>query len=96
MTGLAVHLNANLAEITSALVDYILSQHPSKFTRETLPRDESLLELGVLDSAGVIEFIVFAETTWGIEISDEDITKERMGSLNKMAALVREYAAKKK
>ena len=50
----------------------------------------------VLDSAGVIEFIVFAETTWGIEISDEDITKERMGSLNKMAALVREYAARKK
>ena len=44
----------------------------------------------------MIEFIVFAETTWDIEISDEDITKERMGSLNKMAALVREYAARKK
>jgi hypothetical protein len=39
---------------------------------------------------------VFAETTWDIEISDEDITKERMGSLNKMAALVQEYAARKK
>ena len=78
------------------LVDYILSHHPSRFDRETLPGDESLLELEVLDSAGVIEFIVFAETTWDIEISDEDITKERMGSLNKMAALVREYAARKK
>jgi acyl carrier protein len=95
MTGLAVHLEPNLADITAALVDYILSQHPSKFTRETLPHDESLLELGVLDSAGVIEFIVFAETTWGIEISDEDITKERMGSLNKMAALVQHYATQK-
>jgi acyl carrier protein len=95
MTEFDVHFKPNLADITSALVDYILSQHPSKFTKETLPRDESLLEIGVLDSAGVIEFIVFAETTWGIEISDEDITKERMGSLNKMAALVRDYAAKK-
>jgi acyl carrier protein len=84
------------AEIVVRLVDYILSQHPSKFTRDTLPRDESLLELGVLDSAGVIEFIDFAETTWGIAISDEDITKERMGSLNKMAALVQHYAAQKK
>ena len=83
------------AEIVVKLVDYILSQHPSKFTRDTLPRDESLLELGVLDSAGVIEFIDFAETTWGIGISDEDITKERMGSLNKMAALVQHYAAQK-
>ena len=84
------------AEIVVKLVDYILSQHPSKFTRDTLPRDESLLELGVLDSAGVIEFIDFVETTWGIGISDEDITKERMGSLNKMAALVQHYAAQKK
>ena len=87
---------AEPGDIIAALIDYILSQHPSPFTVETLPRDQSLLELGVLDSAGVIEFIVFAETTWGIEISDEDITKERMGSLDKMAALVHEYAARKK
>ena len=96
MTASTVHGKSELADITSTLVDYILSHHPSRFDRETLPRDESLLELEVLDSAGVIEFIVFAETTWDIEISDEDITKERMGSLNKMAALVREYAARKK
>lgn len=77
------------------LVDYVLSQHPSRFKAETLPRDQSLLELGVLDSAGVIEFIVFAETTWEIEISDDDITKERMGSLDRMAALVQDYVARK-
>ena len=96
MTASTVHVKSELADITSTLVDYILSHHPSRFDGETLPRDESLLELEVLDSAGVIEFIVFAETTWDIEISDEDITKERMGSLNKMAALVQEYAARKK
>ncbi len=94
MTASTVHVS-ELADITSTLVDYILSQHPSRFDRETLPREASLLELEVLDSAGVIEFIVFAETTWAIEISDEDITRERMGSLNKMAALVKEYVARK-
>ena len=55
MTGLAAHLKPNPLDITSALADYILSQHPSKCTRETLPHDESLLELGVLDPAGVID-----------------------------------------
>ena len=54
MTGLAVHLKPNPVDITSGLIDYILSQHRSKFTRETLRRDESLLELGVLNSAGVM------------------------------------------
>lgn len=82
------------ADVVAALVDYIMKQHPSRFTADTLPQDQSLLELGVLDSAGVIEFIVFVETTWEIEISDEDITKERMGSLDKMAALVQEYRAR--
>ncbi len=83
------------ADLVAEMADYILSQHPSRFTAQTLPHDQSLLELGVLDSAGVIEFIVFVETTWEIQISDEDITKERMGSLDKMAALVQEYAARK-
>jgi acyl carrier protein len=95
MTDPAPDPRRGLAEITTALEDYILSQHPSRFTKGTLPHDESLLELEVLDSAGVIEFIVFVETGWGIEISDEDITKERMGSLNKMAALVLEYSEKR-
>jgi acyl carrier protein len=84
------------SEMVNVMVDYILSQHPSKYTSETLPLDQSLLELGILDSAGVIEFIVFVESTWGIEISDEDITKERMGSLIKMAALVDEYLGRKR
>ena len=85
----------SLEELTAAMVDYIVTQYPSKFSADTLPRDQSLLELEVLDSAGVIEFIVFVESTWGIEISDNDITTERMGSLNRMAALVQEYLASK-
>jgi acyl carrier protein len=85
-----------VGEIADVLARYILTQHPSKYTADTLPRDESLLELEVLDSAGVIEFIVFAESTWSIEISDDDITRERMGSLNKMASLVHEYAGRKR
>jgi hypothetical protein len=49
------------SDMVAVMVDYILSQHPSKYTAETLPHDQSLLELGILDSAGVIEFIVFVE-----------------------------------
>jgi acyl carrier protein len=84
-----------LEDIVAGLVRYVLAQHPSHFTTATLPRDQSLFDLGVLDSAGVIEFIIFVETTWEVEISDEDITKERMGSLDKMATLVHEYVARK-
>jgi acyl carrier protein len=86
---------ADVADITVALVQFVLSEYPSRYSADTLPRDQSLLELGVLDSAGVIEMLVFVESTWGIEISDDDITTERAGSLNKMAALVCEYLTRK-
>jgi acyl carrier protein len=89
-------ISTQTADIVARLVEYILSNNPSSFTAETLPRDQSLLEAEVLDSAGVIELIVFVESTWKVEFTDEDITKERMGSLNKMAALVQEYVGRKK
>ena len=53
-----------------------------------LPRDESLVELGFLDSYAVVELVEFLEKNWNIAILNEEITREKMGSLNKMAALI--------
>jgi acyl carrier protein len=82
-------------DIIATLVLYVISQHPSKYDERTLPRDRSLIELGVIDSAGVVEMLVFVESGWGIEIAEEDLTDERIGSLTKLAALVHEYVARK-
>lgn len=85
------------AEATYAapLLDYIFTHHPSIYTADSLPRDESLLALGVIDSAGFVELLMFIESAWEIEISDEDITNERMGSFNKILAVVKEYVLAK-
>jgi acyl carrier protein len=53
-----------------------------------LPRDESLVELGLIDSYAVVELVEFLEQNWNISILNEEITREKMGSLNKMAALI--------
>jgi acyl carrier protein len=53
-----------------------------------LPRDESLVELGFLDSYAVVELVEFLEKNWNISILNEEITREKMGSLNKMATLI--------
>ena len=53
-----------------------------------LPRDESLVELGLLDSYAVVELVEFLEKNWNIAILNEEITREKMGSLNKMATLI--------
>ena len=70
------------------LSTYILTDHPSEYQRETLPQEESLVELGVLDSYGVIELVDFIEERWNCRIEDEELTKEKMGSIRKMAVLI--------
>ena len=77
-----------IAEFMEILSTYILTDHPSEYERETLPQEESLVELGVLDSYGVIELVEFIETQWNCHIEDEELTKEQMGSIRKMAVLI--------
>ena len=46
------------------------------------------MELGFLDSHAVVELVEFLEKNWNISILNEEITREKMGSLNKMATLI--------
>ena len=76
--------------IRETIVSYVLENHISKYTADTLPLDQSLFELDVLDSMGIIELIAFMESTWSITIEDSEITTENLGSINKMIALINE------
>ena len=76
--------------IQKEIINYVMKNYPSEYKVDTIPLDQSLLELGVLDSFGVIELITFLGKTWSISIDDSEITKERMGSINKMCKVVLE------
>jgi acyl carrier protein len=75
--------------IRHQIIEYVLANHMSPYDKATMPLDESLVELGVLDSYGVIEIVSFLEATWSITIADSEITRETMGSINKMVSLIR-------
>lgn len=66
------------------LVDY-LRRSVLLNPEEEIPLDRSLLEAGILDSYGIVDLLTFIEGEYGLAIPDEDITKEKMGSLRKMA-----------
>ena len=53
-----------------------------------IPLDRSLLEAGILDSYGIVDLLTFIEGEFGLSIPDEDITKEKMGSIRKMARYI--------
>jgi acyl carrier protein len=55
---------------------------------DEIPLDKSLLEAGILDSYGIVDLLTFIEGEFGLAIPDEDITKEKMGSIRKMASYI--------
>ena len=50
--------------------------------------NDVIIELGILDSPGVIELIVWLEERFGIEIPDEEVTIENLGSICAITAYV--------
>jgi acyl carrier protein len=80
----------SLQSIQETIISYVLENHISEYTADTLPLDQSLFELDILDSMGIIELIAFIETTWSITIEDTEITTENLGSINKMITLINE------
>jgi acyl carrier protein len=49
-------------------------------------RDDQLIpESGLLDSAGIMELIVWYETRFGLEIEQDELTVDNFGTVNGMA-----------
>lgn len=55
---------------------------------EEIPLDQSLMETGILDSYGIVDLLTFIEVEFGLAIPDADVTKEKMGSIRKMARYI--------
>jgi len=50
--------------------------------------DGSFLENGIVDSTGVLELVLFAEETFGIEVDDRDVVPDNFDSVNRLAAYI--------
>ena len=59
-----------------------------------LTDDTSLLELGIVDSTGVLEVTAFLESEYGIEVADDEIVPAHMDSIRAIAAFVETKAVR--
>ena len=57
--------------------------------------DESLLEAGIVDSAAVMELVMFFEETFGITIEDYEIIPDNFDSVTKQAKFISNKLAMK-
>lgn len=48
----------------------------------------SLLDLGVVDSTGVLEIMGFLESTFGVTVEDDEIVPDNLDSIERIAAFI--------
>mgnify|MGYP001476388878 CR=1 FL=1 len=75
-------------EIEKDLVSYLKKGNPVLDKMQNIPMDKSLVELGYIDSFGIVDLVTYLENKWKIKIQNEEITKDQFGSINKMINLV--------
>jgi len=49
----------------------------------------SLLELGIIDSTGVLELVGFLEETWKISVEDDDLVPDNLDSIDNLVAFIK-------
>ena len=58
-----------------------------------LDRDDSLIEVGVIDSTGVLELIGFIEERYDVQIADEEVLPENLDSIASITRFVGDKTA---
>ncbi len=60
--------------------------------------NDSFLQLGIIDSTGVLELVGYIQDTFGIQIADTDLVPENLDSIENVATFIqrkRSYIAAK-
>jgi acyl carrier protein len=80
-------MEATKAKLRKVLVDSLdLKRDP-----DTVPDTDLVNELG-LDSINTIEFLIWVESEFNVEIADEDLSIDLINDLNRLAEYVEQRA----
>ena len=74
--------------IQERLRDYLVKQIGDPSLRKRLSGEFPIIESGVIDSQGILSLVLFVEAEFDIEILDEDLVLENVGTLDRLAAYV--------
>lgn len=75
-------------DISLAVRRFIAENFLFREEADAIAHDASLLDAGIIDSTGVLELVCFLETTFGIEVADEDMLPENLDSIRAITGYV--------
>ena len=56
--------------------------------QEELKDGISLLDMGIIDSTGILELVEFVEKSYGIKVDDHELVPENLDSIDNLVAFI--------
>lgn len=69
-------------QISGRIRNFLLENYLFGYSEDELSDEASFLELGILDSTGIIELVAFVEREFNIEVLDYEILPENLDSID--------------
>ena len=82
-----------MQDIEQRVRDYIRENLILGSGSTELASNESFLQAGLIDSAGVLELIAFLETAFEIPVADDELTPDNLDSIANIVEYVRRKRA---
>ena len=75
-------------DIKSKLKNFIITEFIFENDDNSIQDDELLLEMGIIDSVGVVVLMSFMQEKFGIQFDDKDLVPENFQTINNMKDLI--------
>ena len=74
--------------VEGSIRDFVVGNFLFGDTGQTLGREDSFLEAGILDSTGVIELVVFLEESFNIAVANDELVPRNLDSVHRLVDFV--------
>jgi acyl carrier protein len=75
-------------EIRTEIRKFVLDNFMMGRNSQELTDSGSLLELGIIDSTGVLELVGFLEEKYGLQVEDSELVPENLDSIDNLVKYV--------
>lgn len=75
-------------EVIGQIREYIDANLFVEGGHASLQDEDSFLEKGIIDSTGVLELVNWMETTFGLEVGDQELVPENLDSIRRLAVFI--------
>lgn len=72
---------------------YVLGNYLFTDDQSELANDDSFMDIGIIDSTGILEMIMYIEEEFGVKVNDDEMIPENLDSVNNIMKFIQEKQA---